>query len=127
MLKITPIGKKAETGVETSYRGVKMTIARMGNVRYKAAFRRLIRPYTKEVEDNSLDEKTSEDIICESLAEAILVDWNKDTFPGNVEYSSANAKDLLVNDPDCRDFVQSFAEDINNYLEEDLAEVKKES
>lgn len=127
MLKITPVGNKAESGAKAVYRGVELLVARMNNDVYKAAFRRLIRPYQKEVENNTLDEDTSESILSEALATGILVGWNEETFPGKVKYSVANAKDLLLNDPDCRDFVTDFANDINNYLEEDEAVVVKES
>ena len=126
MLKITPVGEKAEVGSIGTYRGVALKIARMNNSRYKSAFRRLVRPYQKEVENGTLDEATSDNILCEALAEGILVDWNPATFPGNVKYTKENAKELLLNDTDCRDFVTEFADDINNYLDEDEEEVTKE-
>lgn len=127
MLKITPVGDKADLGAPAIYRGVELKIARMNNTRYKTAFRRVTRPYQKEIETNTLDDKTSDELYCQALAEGILVDWNKTTFPNKVEYTIDNAKDLLLNDTDCRDFVISFASDINNYLEEQEKLVTKES
>lgn len=127
MLKITPVGEKAELGATASYRGVKLKIARLNNTRYKAAFRRLTRPYQKEIESNTLDDTTSDDIYCQALAEGILLSWDKSTFPGNIEYSVDNAKDLLLNDTDCRDYVVAYASDINNYLDEQEKLVTKES
>jgi len=126
MLKITPVGNKADLGAWGYYRNVKLKIARLNNNRYKAAFRRLMKPYQKEIDNNTLDDDTSDRIICESLAEGVLVDWDKSTFPGEVEYSKENAIDLLLNDPDCRLFVMDYAGDINNYLEDEEAKVTKE-
>ena len=120
------MGEKAESGAIGTYRGVALKIARMNNARYKAIFRRLIRPYQKEVENNTLDDQTSDSILCEALAEGILIGWNKETFPGKVSYTVENAKDLLLNDPDCREFVTEFANDINNYLDAEEAEITKE-
>lgn len=127
MLKITPVGNKADTGAVGVYRGVKLLIARMNNNRYKAAFRRLVNPYKKELENNTIDDDTSDNILCEALAEGILIGWETKTFPGEVEYSKDNAKELLLNDADCREFVTDFANDINNYLEQDEEIVRKES
>lgn len=126
MLKITPVGNKADLGAWGTYRGVKLKIARLNNNKYKAAFRRLMKPYQREIENNTLDDDTSDQLICESLAEGVLLDWKKETFPGEVEYSKDNAIDLLMNDTDCRSFVMDFAGDINNFLEDDEAEVTKE-
>lgn len=126
MLKITPVGEKAELGAVGIYRGVHLTIARMGNDRYKAAFRRLINPYKKEIENNTLDDDTSDEILCEALALGVLINWDAKTFPGNIEYSKENAKDLLLNDPDCRDFVTEYANDINNFLKDEEEEITKE-
>lgn len=126
MLKITPVGNKAELGAEGNYRGVMLRIARNNNSKYKSVFRRLLRPYQKEVENNTLDEATSDEILCAALAEGVLVGWDAKTFPNNVEYSIDNAKDLLLNDPDCRAFVMDFADDINNYLDDDEVKVTKE-
>jgi len=126
MLKITPVGDKAELGAKVIYRGVELLVARMNNSKYKYVFRQLIKPYQKEVENNTLDDDTSDRLLCEALAEGILLGWNKDTFPGNVAYTKENAVELLLNDSDCRDFITDFANDINNYLEEDEEQITKE-
>lgn len=127
MLKITPVGDKAESGTYGTYRGVRLLIARMNNTRYKSAFRRLTRPYQEEIDNNQLDDEVSDQLLCEALAEGILIGWDVDTFPGNVKYTKANAIDLLMSDQDCREFVLKFSRDINNFLEREEEGVIKES
>jgi hypothetical protein len=127
MLKITPVGDKAELGSWANYRGVKLKIARLNNTAYRNKLRSLMRPYQKEIDNNTLDDDLSDQLICEALTGTILLDWEKETFPGKVEYTKDNAIDLLINDIDCRNFVLEFAGDIGNYLERDEVATKKES
>jgi hypothetical protein len=125
MLRITPIAETAEQGARTNYRGVDLLIARANNSKFKAAFRRLSKPYKKQIDNETLDEATSEDILAGALAEGILVDWKNFVVNGEqIPYTLDNAKELLKNDPDLVDFVTAFSKDIDNYLETDEAEVK---
>ena len=126
-MKFTPVGNKSEIGVETSYYGVKITIARDTNTKYRAAFRRLSRPYKDELENGTLDEATSESILNEAAAEGLLVGWDSSTVPGGTPYSKEAAMSVLAEDPDLRNFVMKFAGDITNFLDDDAGKVKKES
>ena len=125
MLKITPIAKTAEEGAWANYRGVKLLIARANNPKFKTTFRRLTKPYKKEMENETLDEKTSGDLLAQAFAEAILLDWKDFVINGKeIEYNKENAADLLINDPDCLQFVTDYANDIDNYLTVDEDELK---
>lgn len=119
-LRITPISNKAEEGAYANYRGVDLLIARANNSRFKAIFRRITKPYKKEIDRDTLDEATSERLLVEAVAESILVGWKNFKVNGEeVKYTKDNAKDLLSNDPDCLTFVTEFSKDIDNYIEED--------
>jgi hypothetical protein len=124
MLKITPIGKSAEEGVTANYMGVDLLIARAGNTKFKAAFRRLTKPYKHDIDNSTLSDEISEKLLAEAMAEGVLVGWSGFKSDGKeVKYSVDNAVDLLMNDPDCMEFVSEFSRDINNYLEKDKAEL----
>ncbi len=127
-ISITPVDKKAqEEGSWGSYRGVKLLIARAGNTRFRASFKRLSRPFSKDIEKNTISETDGETILCQSLAEGVLRDWKGLMVNGKeIEYTTESAQSLLKNDPDCRAYVQEFSEDLDNYLKEDLEKTKGE-
>ncbi len=118
-LMITPIDKDAEqNGVWTEYREVKLLIARANNTKFKTAFRRI----TQQYDDlSNLPEERSAELLSEALAEGVLLGWknfkiNDGNVEKEVEYSKINAKNLLVNDVDCREFVTDFANQIDNFI-----------
>ena len=122
-LMITPIDKDAEqNGAWINYRGVALLIARANNTKFKAAFRRV----TKQYEDlSNLPEEKSSELLAEALAEGILLGWkgfkiyDDNNVEKEVEYSRVNAKNLLINDTDCRDFVTEFSNEIENFIIKD--------
>ena len=127
-LKITPVDSNAEiNGVWTNYRGVDLLIARGNNIKFKAIFRRLTKPYQKEMDENNLGEEKSADLLCEAMADAILLGWKNFVIEDKtIEYSKINAKNLLINDPDCREFVVDFSNEIDNFIIEDRKKLSGE-
>jgi len=126
-MKLTPTSKEKEiNGVEAFYHGVKLIIARDTNIHYKNALRRLMKPYQREIDKGTLDDATTDEILCTAIAEGILVGWDASTFPNGIEYTKEKAKELMLDDEDCRRFVLEFAADLSNYLEAEKEAVKKE-
>ncbi|RLA04758.1 MAG: hypothetical protein DRQ45_00075 [Gammaproteobacteria bacterium] len=120
MLQITPIDdSKSTEGTWTKYRGVDLRIARNNNDKFTKKFIALSKPHSRDMEKQRLDKATMEDILCDSLAHGILVDWKLKIAGKDIEYSAKNASELLRNDVDCRDFVQTFAGDLDNFLTEE--------
>ena len=128
-LKITPVDKTAEEdGVWADYRGVKLKIARANNERYTREFRRLTRPYQKQIAKNKLDPDLAKEILAKAAAKGLLRDWKDFYINGEkVPFSLENATQLLLNDEDCLDFVTEFAQDMDNYVVEEMEELAKES
>lgn len=126
--KITPVDQEAEQeGVWTEYLGVELLIARITNDVYKRAFRRLSKPHQKKIDNRTIDDKTTKDILAKSVAKGLLRDWKGFVIDGKeIPYSYENAVQLLKNDPDCLDFVMEFAQDLDNYIVEQQEETKKE-
>lgn len=115
---ITPINESAaEAGAWGKYRGVDLLIARAGNQRFERLFRTLVKPHERQLEKNNLDKDTMADIWAEVVSKTILLDWKN--FPGGLEYSQENAKELILNDKDAADYVKDFSESLDNYLAED--------
>ncbi len=125
MLKITPINESAVTGTWTVYRGVKLKVARAGNDGFSKLFANLTRPHKYQMEKGTLDNDTMESIMCESIGTCILVGWDDFKVDGKViKYSVQNSIDLLTNDSDCRDFVQDFSHDVENFLKDQEDQVE---
>jgi hypothetical protein len=117
-MRITPIDEsKADDGAWFEYMGVPLKIARSNNKAFRKAFRRVSRPYEKKLRENKLDSETSERLVCEAMAEAVLVDWDATKFPGNVPYSVEAAKEFLLEDIDARDFISDIAAEAENYYQ----------
>jgi len=124
MLKITPINVEKQTGgTWTSYMGVQLKIARSNNENFVKKFRTLIKPVKRDFDKGMLAESQMEEILCDSLAGTVLVDWEFE----DIEFNVKNAIELLTNDPDCRAYVQEFSEDISNYLDLEKEELKGKS
>lgn len=127
-LRITPVDdKKVEEGTWTTYRGVRLKIARGNNPKFRALFMKLTKPYQKQLVNQNLaalDEETMKDIMARVMSETILLDWNNFSIDGKeVPYTKENAYALLYNDSDCRDYVREFADDVDNYLKEEENEI----
>ena len=127
-LKITPVDSNAEiNGVWTNYRGVDLLIARANNINFKSCFRKVTKPYEKQMEDGSLGEEKSSDLLCTALADSILLSWRNFIIEAKeIEYSKINAKNLLMNDPDCREFIINFSNEIDNFIIEDRKKLSGE-
>lgn len=124
-LRITPVDDNLVlNGSWVTYMGVRLKIARANNDKFRAIFKKLSKPHSREIEKGTLDDETAISIMCESMATAILVDWDVSTFPGSIEYSKENAISLLRNDEDCRQFVTEFSQSVENYYTTALEEKK---
>jgi hypothetical protein len=124
MLRITPLDESAVSeGRWTVYRGVHLLVARANNTKFINYFKKLTAPYKRDMEAGRLSEEISADILTEALGKYVLLNWKNFVVNGKeVEYTHENAKSLLLNDSDCRDYVMSFAEDLENFLIEDKNE-----
>lgn len=127
-MRITPLNETAaEEGEWFEYLGVPLKIARFNSQHFKKTYRRLTKPYEKQLRNNKLDHETSERLLCTAMAEAVLVDWDVSKFPGNIPYSKDAAKELLLTDTDCREFVSEVSGDLDNFLITDEEEKMGES
>jgi hypothetical protein len=124
MLKITPIDNdKVTGGVWTSYMGVQLKIARSNNDNFIRKFKLAIKPVQRDHDQGLLNDEQMADLLCGALAGAVLTDWDF----GEHEFNVENAKQLMINDPDCRVFVQEFSGTMANYFDSEKEDVKGKS
>lgn len=119
-MRITPIDdKKVNEGSVFNYMGVPLTIARANNEKFKKVFRNLTKPYQREIDRGSIKNELAEELLCKALAQTILLGWDADKMPGNFPYTVENAESLLMNDPDCREFVMTISKEAENFYASD--------
>jgi len=127
-IKITPIKEEVELeGVWTEYMGVPLKIARWGTKEFTKAFRRHSRPHAAAIKKENLSEEQSQEIMVNTIADTILLDWDSSKFVidgQSVPFNRANVKELLLQDRDCFLFVMDFAKDMQNYLIEEVEELE---
>ena len=112
--------------VKEDYYGVTLEIARSNNPQFRAKFRKLSKPYQRQIDNKTISDEKSVDIVCEAMAGTVLVGWSG-TFPDGEEYqySEDAAKQLLADDQDAREFVSNVSGDLSLFLDEIHSEVKK--
>lgn len=116
-IKITRLdNKKVTEGVWTEYLGVELCIARHNNLAYLTALK-LEAEKIGPKPLHKLPQSVRSSIVMKAMAEHILVDWRGLIVEGEeVEYSPANALELLTNDEECLSFVIDFAMNTMHFM-----------
>lgn len=96
--------------------GAKLLIARIGNPVYAAALRGTLKPYKRQIQNGTLDEDLSTDILNKIYASTILLNWEGITADGkNVKYTEAKALEYLTEYDDFRAVVIEIASTMETY------------
>lgn len=107
--------------------GVEVKLARMGNPRFAAVYKKKCKPHLASLRRGLLDKQTEVELMRQTLAEAVVLDWRglRDAEGNLVPYSSETALQLLTDLPDFADFVADESRKLENYRESTLAESEK--
>jgi hypothetical protein len=114
-------------GVWKSFKDSEFLIAHTSNLKFQRALTRLQQPYTKKLQNGTLDPKVNQEIICQALSEGILLDWRKvvNSAKEIVEYKPELGKQALIGDVEFREFVSEISLNLDNFRKEELEEVGK--
>lgn len=117
------------TGVWTEFQGAEFKIRHVSNLEFQRTVLRLQQPYRRKIENSTLDPKISKRIVCQAMAEHVLVDWkNVGSKQGNaVPYSPEVACTALVGNEDLREFVSAFSTELDNFIKEESVELGNDS
>lgn len=127
MLNIDQSTKKQIDGVWTKFGDSKFKVASSSTTKFQRALNRLQAPYRKKIDKGTLDPKISKDILCEAMAEALIVDWDEVTSnDGPVKFNPELAKRALSNNDDLREYLLEYAQDLQNFRDEEVAEAGKD-
>jgi hypothetical protein len=107
------------TGVWAEYEGSRLLIAHMSNPSFQRAVMRKQAPYKSRIEKGTLDPAISRDLMCKSMSEALILDWEKvvDSAGAAVAFSKDACYKALKNNEGMRDFVSEFAMNLDNFRE----------
>lgn len=115
-----------QSGVWANFGDSSFKIAHMANMKFQRMLNRLQAPHRKEIAKGSLDPVISKQIMCESMAKGLVLDWKGvEDATGEMPFSTDLCQKMLTNNDDVREFVQDFANDMSNYKSEVTAEEGK--
>lgn len=109
--------------------GLRLKVARLGNLRYEEYLRQTGKPYARQMRHGTVDNKVLEDLIRQAMARHVLLDWeNLDDEQGNpIPYSHEKALELLTKYRDFHQMVLEIAQDARLFKEQDLEEARGNS
>jgi len=118
---------KQTNGTWVEYQDSEFLIAHTSNNVFQRTLGKLQAPHRKKIDKGTLDPGTSKAILCQSMAQGLLLDWkNVVNSAGDVvPYSKESAAKALKFDEDFREFVQEYATDLDNFRSEAIEEAVK--
>lgn len=115
-----------DTGVWAEFDGSSFLIAHISNMKFQRALARLQQPHRRKIEAGTLDPQTNKNVLCQAMAEGILLDWKgvgsvaaKDEVPYTIE----NAVTALKKSTELRDFVSDFALNLSNFRQVEVEDL----
>ncbi|MCP3684779.1 MAG: hypothetical protein GY861_19090 [bacterium] len=120
--------EKEEKGIWEDFgNGCRVLIARSNNPTYKEYFKRISKPYRKQILRGTLPEEKGDALMIKAMAKAIILDWENLMEDGaKVEYNLKEAIRVLTKYPDFKDAVSEVAQTAEAY-KVDLDEEEEEN
>ena len=114
-----------DSGTWREYDDSEFLIAHISNLKFQRALARLQQPHKRKLQEGTLDPKVNQQIVCQAMAEGVLLNWrNVTTRDGSeVPYSSEHAAKLLQRDPAFRDWVTDVSTNMANFRAEEVKEL----
>ena len=106
--------------------GASILVARLGNPAFQAAYQRVPRGIRNLAASGRLPQGKGAELISNLMAKTIVQGWEGLLDNGKpLAYSEDNARDVLIRYKDLRDAVWEFAEDAQNYRDDELEQEAK--
>ena len=108
--------------------GIMVKVARMGNPEYQKEFQKVSKPHRRALKRGTLSDEVAEKMLISVMAKTILLGWKGVEEDGvEVPFSHENAKRILTEYKDLRDYVSDIANDIDMFQRENDEEAEKNS
>jgi hypothetical protein len=123
---------KMETeGVVLNYGSFDIRIARAGgaNKKYMKLLQARMKPHKRQMDTDTLPEKTATDILAACFADAVILGWTgvKDEEGKDMEFTRENVIKLMTDLPDLFRDVQQQANLVSNFRAAEIEEIAKNS
>jgi hypothetical protein len=119
------IAKTQETITE-NFLGVDLVISRGGSASFKKKFATLTKPYNHQIQNSTLSEEKSAELLAKAMAGTVLVGWSGFFIDDEeVPFTEDNATALLANDNDCREFILESSSSLSKFLVETEDSIQK--
>lgn len=114
-----------DAGVWKSFEGSDFLVAHISNMKFQRALARLQQPFRRKLQEGTLDPKQNQAIVCEAMAEGVLLDWKKvqRTDRTEVPYNKANCLELLKRNPEFRDWLTEVSTQMSHFRDEEVKDL----
>lgn len=116
-----------ESGVWEEYQGSKFLIAHISNSRFQRALAKYQLPHRRKIAEGTLDPEKNKEIVARAMAEGVLLGWDHviDAQKQEVKYTPQLAYQVLMRDPEFRDFISEYAMAMTNFKAAEVDEMGK--
>lgn len=116
-----------ESGVWEEYQGSRFLIAHISNSRFQRALAKYQLPHRRKIAEGTLDPEKNKEIVARAMSEGVLLGWEHvvDAQKQEVKYTPQLAYQVLMRDPEFRDFVSEYAMAMTNFKAAEVDEVGK--
>lgn len=119
---------ESQQGITLDYGAAgKFKIHRAGgaNQKFKNYAQAQFKPYTRQIQQGTLDEKVATEINADIFARTVVVGWEGVTGPDDkpLEFNYENCKQLLIDLPDLFADIQKAAQDASLFRKEMIEEI----
>lgn len=116
---------KIDEGSWGEFEGSKFLIVHSGNIRFQRTLARLQAPHRQKIERGRMDPAELKNILCRAMAEALILDWRNvlDKKGNEAPFSKENVEIALKQNDLFREFVMDFSNDMNNFREDEEADL----
>lgn len=116
-----------ESGVWEEYQGSRFLIAHISNSRFQRALAKYQLPHRRKIAEGTLDPEKNKEIVARAMSEGVLLGWEHvvDAQKQEVKYTPQLAYQVLMRDPEFRDFVSEYAMAMTNFKSAEVDEVGK--
>lgn len=124
---VNAVNDSLKQGVWVDFGGSKFLISHSSNLKFQRVFSRLQSPHRSKIDKGSLDPAISKEIVCQSFAQAIVLDWKDviDSDGGPVEFTPEMAFQALTNNPDLIEYVQEVSNNLAYFKAEEIEALGK--
>ncbi len=101
--------------------GLRLRLARLGNVRYAEYLRKLGRPLRRKLRKDTHTIQEIRELTCKAMARHVLLGWENltDAEDKPIPYSEEKANELLLKYGEFRELVEELSSDTANFQDDD--------